>query len=83
MLARKCQFGGHVEILLASYCELDWDVPVSRNKATKTNTWMRIGLLTTLTSVLRILLIIRETSSQARPPGHHVMRWELSSGLVP
>lgn len=26
-----------MEILLASYCELDWDVPVSRNKAMKTN----------------------------------------------
>ena len=33
----KCQFSGHVEILLAAYCELDWDIPVRRDKAAKTD----------------------------------------------
>mgnify|MGYP001143536688 CR=1 FL=1 len=33
----KCQFSGHIEILLAAYCELDWDISVSQDKEAKTN----------------------------------------------
>ena len=36
-LLLKCQLSDHVEILLASYCESNWDIPVSRGKAVKTN----------------------------------------------
>lgn len=52
--------------------ELDWDIPVDRDKVSKTNPWVRIGLLTTPTGILRILLTTRDSDSQARPPGHHV-----------
>ena len=33
----KYQFSGYVEILLAAYCELDWDISVSQDKEAKTN----------------------------------------------
>lgn len=33
----KWQFSGHVVILFTAYCDLDPDIPVSRNKVAKTN----------------------------------------------
>lgn len=36
-LARKCQFSGHVEISFSVNCELNQDIPVSRNMVAKTD----------------------------------------------
>lgn len=47
----KYQFSGNVELFLAPYRELDWEVPVSREKGHKDH-WVRVGLLTTPTNVL-------------------------------
>lgn len=55
-LSRKCQFRGHVEMLLSAYCELDQDsITVSRDKAAKIDPCpcVRIGLLISATSILR------------------------------
>lgn len=40
-LSRKCQFSGHVKILFSVNCELDQDIPVSRDKVVKTDPWVR------------------------------------------
>lgn len=40
-LVRKCQFSDHVEILFSVDCELDQDMPVRRDKVSKTNPWVR------------------------------------------
>ena len=37
----KDQLSGHAEILLSAYSELDQDTPLSRNKAAKTDPWVR------------------------------------------
>ena len=40
LLARdlfKVPVSGHVEIFLSAYCELDQDIPVSKDKLAKTN----------------------------------------------
>lgn len=34
-------FSGHVEILRSAYCEVDQDIPVSRDKVAKIDPWMR------------------------------------------
>jgi hypothetical protein len=34
-LSRKCQFSGHVKILFSVNCELDQDIPVSRDVVVK------------------------------------------------
>lgn len=34
-LARRCQFSGHVEMLFSVNCDLDQDIPVSRDKVAK------------------------------------------------
>lgn len=40
-LERKCRFNGHVEIVFSVNCELDQNIPVSRDKAAKTDPWVR------------------------------------------
>ena len=72
----------YIYIFLFKMFHLSIQTSVSRDKVEKTNPWVRIGLLTTPTDVLRILLIIRETLSQARPLDCHIVVWGLSTGSV-
>lgn len=64
--------------MLAGYCELDWDIPVIRDKVEKNNLLGESRVITP-TGIHRIKLITREVYSQARSPGCHVVN--LGAGL--
>lgn len=38
---KRCQFSGHIEILLSANCELDQNTAINRDKAAKTDPWVR------------------------------------------
>lgn len=80
MLARECQISGHIETVLSAYCVLVQNIRVNRDKA---DPWVRVGLLTTPTSVLRASLVTREVLVQARPSDLHVVDWAVLGASAP